>query len=285
MIEKKSEVISVLTSFNEKECEERDFLNSLYKKRKDQKNGHGEDINARIFNVIPELYHKYMFPDDRGKPSVTKHDWSGVQNIMHQMNQDRQQQIFFTTMSKINENDTNLKEGIASSNLRTTTAAEVAVVDNSEKLTDVAGDDSKELNIETMKTQVSTVPLKNDVLSSRQEPMRPRLETHRSQRLISDKTSKNNISMVTKSEEIQKKSFNLDYPFSRWPGERSVKVSIPVDINASRHLTLLPSDFHAAEMLLRQAGQLSGFTTELLHPQQEDEESEKKQTRDDREEE
>lgn len=49
-----------------------------------------------------------------------------------------------------------------------------------------------------------------------------------------------------------------------------------MDLNLSRHLSLIPSDSRAAEMLLRQASHLNGFTTELLDPEHNDEEPERR---------
>lgn len=76
------------------------------------------------------------------------------------------------------------------------------------------------------------------------------------------------------------RSLDIDYPFQRWAGDHSVKISIPTEARREVNITLLPSDTRAAEVLSRQMAHLSGHTAELLQPEQDSEERERRQQQD-----
>lgn len=73
-------------------------------------------------------------------------------------------------------------------------------------------------------------------------------------------------------------TLEVNYPFQRWSGDHSVKVSVPIETRREGHVTLLPSDGRAAEVLARNLGQLTSLTPDLLRPQQErDEQQQRRQ--------
>lgn len=61
----------------------------------------------------------------------------------------------------------------------------------------------------------------------------------------------------------------VNYQFQRWSGDHSVRISVPTEARREGQVTLLPSDARAADVLLRNMGQLTGLTPDLLRPQQE----------------
>ncbi|GKW40837.1 hypothetical protein LOZ86_18915 [Pectobacterium parvum] len=77
------------------------------------------------------------------------------------------------------------------------------------------------------------------------------------------------------------RSFDISYPFQRWAGDHSVKVSIPTEARRDANITLLPSDTRAADVLSRQMVHLSGHAPELLKPEQDNEERERHQQQQD----
>ncbi|WP_288478401.1 type III secretion system needle length determinant, SpaN/EivJ family [uncultured Pantoea sp.] len=64
-------------------------------------------------------------------------------------------------------------------------------------------------------------------------------------------------------------TLEVNYQFQRWTGDHSVRVSVPADARRDGNVTLLPSDVRAADVLLRNMGQLTGLSPDLLRPQQE----------------
>ncbi|MCS3431544.1 hypothetical protein [Klebsiella sp. BIGb0407] len=273
MIEKNSEVMSELTTFSEKKFDDQDFLTLLNK----NKNGHGEDVSIRILSVLPELYHKHIHSSGRCTLSTTRNNHSIIHNVAcDEIRQSRAiNDITLSAAPTLSESNTSLRDGTFSSNSRLG-IPEVIVANRSGEFILENEDDLKESNKETTKIYSPPANLKTDVLPRRQELPRQDMQSRRLQSSATEHMLKVHVDSITKTAATQRKSLNIDYPFLRWSGERSVKVSIPVDLSPSRHLTLLPSDSRAAEMLSRQVGQLSGFTTELLHPQQDDEEDEER---------
>ena len=286
MIEKKSEVMSLLSAGNENKLEGNSFLDCIDKKKKDKKNGHGEDINIRMFNIFPELYSKYSASDEKHSLSVTRNNRTGVQSTtLYEMLQNRQKHHAISLpASKINENDVSLRHGISLSSSRLA-PTEATAVNISGKLTHTGEDDVREQHTETTKIHTLSGQLKNDGMPFRQELVRQDMQPRRPQSSVAEHMLPADVGAINESAATQKKSLNLKYPFLRWAGEHSVKVSIPMDLSPSRHLSLLPSDPRAAEMLSRQVSHLNGFTTELLHPQHNDEESERRNSQHSQEEE
>ncbi|WP_143088845.1 SpaN/EivJ family type III secretion system needle length determinant [Izhakiella capsodis] len=64
----------------------------------------------------------------------------------------------------------------------------------------------------------------------------------------------------------ERKTLEVDYVFQRWSGSPSVKVSVPTQPLHDANITLLPSDTHAADILLRNMDHLKGPVPELLPP-------------------
>ncbi len=277
MIEKNSEVISLFTADSEKKLEENSFLDCIDKEKKDKKNGHGEDINIRMFNIFPELYSKHMASGEKNSLSVTRNNRTGIQSTaLYELLQNRQKRHAISLpTSKINENDVSLKAGISlsSSGLASIEATGVNI---SGKLTHTGEDDVREQNTEAAKIHTLSGQLKNDGIPPRQELARQDIQPRRPQSSVAEHMLPADVGAISESAATQKQSLHLKYPFLRWAGEHSVKVSIPMDLSPARHLSLLPSDTRAAEMLSRQVSHLNGFTTELLHPQHNDEESERR---------
>lgn len=254
-----------------------DFLDFINNKKKDKKNGHGEDININMINIYPELYREHIHSSGRGMLVVNRENQSHFRNVIDNniMLSLPKKNIFLMPTLLVKENDLSPQSGITSKKSDNITF-EHTVTNDTEKLTYTSKDDYKESNTEIAKTHLPYAQSKNDVLSHRKELAQQNMQPRRLQSSVADNLSNTRIDVTTKTAAIQNKSLNLDYPFLRWSGEHSVKVAIPLDPSPFRHLTLLPSDPRSAEMLSRQAGQLSGFTTQLLNPQQDDEESERR---------
>ncbi|QQG29071.1 hypothetical protein JFY74_03115 [Pectobacterium carotovorum] len=94
------------------------------------------------------------------------------------------------------------------------------------------------------------------------------------------KTMQNAVAATNGKHDVASRSFDIDYPFQRWAGDHSVKVSIPTEARRDANITLLPSDTRAADVLSRQMVHLSGHTPELLKPEQDGEEHERHQQQD-----
>ncbi|WP_224653928.1 hypothetical protein [Pectobacterium versatile] len=92
-----------------------------------------------------------------------------------------------------------------------------------------------------------------------------------------EKTIKHSAVSVDNKPDAASRSFDIDYPFQRWAGDHSVKISIPTEARRDANITLLPSDTRAADALSRQMVHLSGHTAELLKPEQDSEERERRQ--------
>lgn len=73
-------------------------------------------------------------------------------------------------------------------------------------------------------------------------------------------------------------TLEVNYQFQRWSGDHSVRISVPTEARREGNVTLLPSDARAADVLLRNMGQLTGLSPDLLRPQQErDEQQQRRQ--------
>jgi len=286
MIEKNSEVMPVLAVSSEKEPTEYDFLDYIKKKKDEKKNGHDEGVNINILNIFPDLYIKKTSSEERMTPSTIRNHQlasSGLSAFEMMQSMQKRQAVLISTAE--------IKESAASQTLTTPlsnsrlAAPVVSATSLSGKLTHTGDEETKEQATESTKIHSTAGHLKNDLISQRQAVQVPDMKSRTPQTSTPDRMVQANAGVITETAVTQKQSLNLDYPFSRWSGEHSVKVSIPVDLNRAGHLTLLPSDPRAAEMLSRQINQLNGYTTELLHPQQDDEEAENRHAQQYREEE
>ena len=208
---------------------------------------------------------------------MTKSHRTEIQSTaLYEMLQNRQKRhAISSSTSKMNGNEASMESGklLTNSHFAPT---EVTAVNISAKLTHTGEDDAREQHNETTKTHAPSGQLKNDGMPLRQELPREDSQPRRLPSSVAEYMLPAHVEGISDGAAAQKQSLNLKYPFLRWAGEHSVKVSIPVDLSSSRHLSLLPSDTRAAEMLSRQVSQLNGFTTELLHPQHNDEESERR---------
>jgi hypothetical protein len=286
MIEKNSEVMSVLAVSSENESTEYDYLDYIKKKKDEKKNGHGEGININIVNIFPDLYIKKTSSEENMTPSTIRNHQlasSGLSAFEMMQSIQKRQAVLIST-AKIKESDASQALMTPLSNSRLA-APVVSAASLSGKLTRTGDEETKEQATENTKIHSTAGHLKNDLMSQRQAVQVADMKSRTPQPSTLDRMVQASASVITETAVTQKKSLNLDYPFSRWSGEHSVKVSIPVDLNRAGYLTLLPSDPRAAEMLSRQINQLNGYTTELLHPQQDDEEAERRHAQQHREEE
>jgi len=283
MIEKNYEIRSLLSTDSENNQVENNFLDCISKEKKDKKNGHGEDIDIRMFSFFPELYRNHSSPDDKNSPSVARDNRIRIQNTkLYEIQQSREkhQAIFFNT-SKINGNVASLTTEKLLSNSRLAPVKTMAV-NSSGKITHKGEDDIREQNTETMKIHAFLGQLKNDGIPLRQELPR---QYFQQRKLQAEHILPVHMGAIGDSTAANKQLANINYPFLRWAGEHSVKVSMPMDLALSRHLSLLPSDSRVAETLSRQVSYLNGFSTELLNPQHNDEESERRHSQENQEEE
>lgn len=69
-------------------------------------------------------------------------------------------------------------------------------------------------------------------------------------------------------------SMDLKYQFQSWSGDHSVKVSVSPETRSAGNIILHPSDPRAADALIRQAGNLVGYTPDIVQPRQDREERE-----------
>lgn len=285
MIEKNSEVQPVL-AVNENSFVEKDFFDSLDRESKNNKNGHGEDLTVNVLTLFSELYNKKIVSSGEVKPSTIKDSQSenkrlSASEVISSMK--KRQSILMTSpqMNALKESkqikgeDTNQPQVTLLSTLRPPEIAKSSI-NFTGKIIHNNDDETREKSLETIKAHSVTTQLKSDSMALRQELQSQDMKPRTAQSLIPDRMLQANSAAITEPATQQKQSLNLDYPFVRWSGEHSVKVSIPVDLARAGNLTLLPSDTRAAEILSRQMGQLNGYTTELLHPQQDDDESEQR---------
>lgn len=96
--------------------------------------------------------------------------------------------------------------------------------------------------------------------SSREENaqvLREALQKH-----LPEKTSSDSVIKV----DTASRSMDLKYQFKSWSGEHSVKVSVPTEARRDGTLILYPSDPRAADALSRQAGDLVGYTPDIVQP-------------------
>lgn len=282
MIENKPEVILPLDMSKDDFSEESNFLDFINNK-KDKKNGHGEDASIKMIDFFPELYSSHINSAGLSSLFIRRESNARCHNVIKNNIMSYQQRKYFYSEPILltKENDLSPNGGIT---LKKTDTVSLECVsrNNAESLNDADGKDcnesNKESNKEVAKNHFPHIQLRNDMLSHRQQLARQDIQSRKLQSPVTDNLSKTQIDVTKNTAPIKNKSLNLDYPFLRWSGEHSVKVSIPMEQNPSRYLRLLPSDQRSAEVLARQVSQLSGFTTELLNPRREDEEHEKRDT-------
>jgi len=280
MIEKNSEAMPVSAVSSEKILDENIFLDFINKKKKENKNGHGEDVNANILNVFSELYKNKQMSDGEVTSGISRHHKSVHQglSILEIMSNLQKRQTILMAKSEMKESHVGHTVTTQLSNSRIPTANVAG------KLIYAGDEETKDQSIETIKNHLIAVQLKSNLNSQHQELKLQNMKSREPQSSIVDRVLQANAGGLTQATGIQKQALNIDYPFLRWSGEHSVKVSIPAYSSHAGNLLLLPSDPRAAETLSRQINQLSGYTPELLNPEQDDEESKRRQSRQEREE-
>lgn len=286
MIGKISEVVSVLSVSSEKESTEYDFLDNIKKKKNVKGNEHGEGININILNIFPDLYIRKSGSEENLTPGrLRSHQLvsSGLSAFEVMQSTQKRQAVLIST-AEMKEDDASQTLMTVLSNSRQS-APVVSAASLSGKLTHADHEETKEQTTESSKIHLAAGHLKNGLISQRQDVQVSDMKSRTLHSSTLERISQANAGLITETVVTQKQSLNLDYPFSRWSGEHSVKVTIPVELTRAGHLTLLPSDPRSAEMLSRQINQLNGFTSELLQPQQDDEESERRHAQQYREEE
>lgn len=132
-----------------------------------------------------------------------------------------------------------------------------------------------------VREHTTEIQLKSDFTMLNQKPETQEKKSRASQLPMAERMFQANAGASAGESTISKKSLDLNYPFLRWSGAHSVKVSS----SATGNLLLLPSDPRAAETLARQLGKLNGYTAELLNPHQDHEQSENRYSQQDTEEE
>lgn len=303
MIDKNSEV-QTISEIRGATPDEGKFFDSLERETK-KKNGHGEDITLTIFSVHPELFKKKM-PTSGDKNAV----------VLKGLSRQVRDISLSDTHSTVKKHDTLLRNAAAKKEAKVSNTAGGAESSSAEhkvaepkvartahesqqvqpglqrqsegnipaaalpaKVASKHDDESSEKTGDSLKLQAASLSMKSELTSARQEAARPEMPSRASQMPTAERRLQVNSSEQNNAGIRQKQSLNIDYPFVRWSGEHSVKVSIPSEQHRVGSLTLQPSDSRAAEMLSRQANQLTGYNTELLPPHKEEDESEHRQAR------
>lgn len=276
MIEKKSEVSPITINENGSYSDLSDHEGYINKKREESKNGHGEDISIKMLNLFPELYSERIF----SSPKKAAFSF----NMSDSMSQRYRFDVLVSNTKKYSsslifqpENNESkasyLAQSVAPALPETSISAETT---NHAKEVAYTGDDKiMDKPFDTTKTYSVINTVRHDLTLQRHES-RVHEPKHRTlQPPIVDRVLQAHARLQTEPAVMQKKPLDIDYPFLRWSGEHSVKVSIAVGESRGRNLVLLPSDYRAAEVLSRQVNQLSDYAAELLQPQQDDEGSER----------
>lgn len=132
-----------------------------------------------------------------------------------------------------------------------------------------------------VRDHTTEIQLKSEFMMLNQKPEAREKKSRTSKLSMAERMFQANAVASAGESTISKRSLDLNYPFLRWSGVHSVKVSS----SATGNLLLLPSDPRAAETLSRQLGKLNGYTAELLNPHQDHEQSENRHSQQDMEEE
>ena len=72
-------------------------------------------------------------------------------------------------------------------------------------------------------------------------------------------------------------STDIHYPFTRWAGDHSVRITLPQEARRDGNVILQPSDVRASEALSRNMLQFSGPPSELLITRKESHDNEQQQ--------
>lgn len=279
MTEIKYDVISSCSIYDDKIERENDLLEIISHKKKEKRNGSGEDINITVLAVLDELYKKSTISADAETNLVSKINKSGVDNIStHELLQSKKNsQMLLTTVEthkragslNRSENLMPVKSHIQSTDFTVPAMSETRkhISEQREKIYE---DQIKEMN--QLAGRVT-----NDVTQHRHDISRQDIPLPKRQPSVVDQNLRSPTEIAIPNKSSHKQLINIDYSFLRWAGEHSVKVAMPLEQRSLQRLTLHPSDTRAAEVIARQAPHLYGFNTELLHPQQDDEEPPSKQ--------
>ncbi|AXF77639.1 hypothetical protein LU604_00485 [Erwinia tracheiphila] len=91
----------------------------------------------------------------------------------------------------------------------------------------------------------------------------------------------NHMRLQATEASVASSSIDVDYKFQQWPGEHSVKVTVPVDLARDGNVTLLPSGSRVADALSNQFSHLSIPNAKLLEPLRDGEEQRQRQPQQD----
>lgn len=299
MIEKNSEVQSI-SEIRGEISDEGHFFDRLKKETK-KRNGHSEDLTVSVFTMHSELFKKKAPVSGEKSASINKGLSRQVRDISlsdaHSIVKKRDGLVLNTVAKK----ETKVSHSAGGDDSKSVEPRTISTEHHSQQpqagtqrqsdsnilasglpvkaAPNKHDEESTEKPAEALKLHTASLNTKSDLTTSRQEAARPEMPPRSSQTPVAERRLQ-----ITSSEQNgvgirQKQSLNIDYPFVRWSGEHSVKVSIPSEQQRVSNLTLQPSDSRAAEMLSRQANQLSGYNTELLPPHKDEDESEHRQAR------
>ena len=294
MIEKNFE-IKPISEIREGCPDEGKFFDCLERETK-KKSGHGEDITVTIFTAHSELFKKK-------KPA------SGEENTLMIKGLGRENRFFSLpdTHSRIKKHDALLLNATAEKAAKvshTAVAAEsksiptayesrqaqvvplhqlddnISAIGLSARVWSKQDEEgSEKASTDPLKLHTTLLNTKSDLASQHQKTAQSEMPPRSPHTSVAERRLQVNSSEENGVGIRQKQSLNIDFPFVRWSGEHSVKVSIPPEQHRVSNLILQPSDIRAAEILSRQASQLSGYNTQLLSPYKEEDESEQRKTR------
>lgn len=285
MIETKYDMTLSSDICNEKFDGEKDFLDIIGHKKQEKRNGNGEDINITMLVILDELYQKSSIFGDTETHLESKTYKSAIDNSSRHelLKSKKNSQVHPSVETHKSVDDLNRVENLTSAKSRmlSTEFTVPATLETrshiSEHREEIHEDQVKEIN--QLAGRVT-----NDLTQYRHELSRQDIPLRKPQPSVVDPNLLSPIEMTIRDKSSRKQSIHIDYSFLRWAGDHSVKVAIPLERSALQRLTLHPSDTRAAEVIARQTNQLYDFKTELLHPQQDDEDPESKSSHYSREE-
>ncbi|NEG59855.1 hypothetical protein [Pantoea agglomerans] len=91
---------------------------------------------------------------------------------------------------------------------------------------------------------------------------------------LTQKASRSSATAASKPAVSVAPSTDINYPFTRWAGDHSVRITLPQDARTDGNVILQPSDLRASEALSRNMPQFSGHPLELLITRKESQDNE-----------
>lgn len=266
MIEKNYELTSTVEVNPDASLDMNSLVKDIKKRNKEKTMSHGENISNCIFNFFPELYDKRKHTDNQILSTRVGH-------INHGHSQSS---IFGMVLNKEKKQVTNRSESILTYNShgnnynlsgeginKNVRYSDTSALDND------AGSKTQDNDIN--KSQPLVIQPKQEILSQHVDSRQHEIKSRSEISSIVERIHQLTANSLIENTRTQRQALNINYQFSRWSGDHSVKVHIPVHSHRADNLTLQPSDIRAADMLSRQIGNLNGYVTEVLQPQSYDE--------------